>query len=404
MKRLFFVFALLLSSSALAQTAVTKIADGRAAMTAHDMPTAKARFEEATVLDPSNQTAQALLGITRLFDLSSLPDSDTFLDGLGVDSIGRDTYRWDASLVQDAFSDPVLPADYNFTTVATFWQNVMVPESVAARANLALVTDPNFLLTLTASETTMPVSVNLDYADILMARACLRAAEFLAHLGSGQNLTANLEDIYQVAKGDMLTLQRIINDNPNFLTVGDTAKRTAAKTALQDLIGLYRQASTAIRARPAGVNRLFMLEPADLPAEAEFRVMLDRIEQSITAPADMGGGYVYTGPMFEASWNLRAQLPTFSATGFDVTAIPDASLGGVVSGMTKEGIAAMLSDTHDTLAEMGWEWVSPTPQGNTMSKYFALASGKHLAIGNAGTYLTSANGTNWTVGRIPGVG
>lgn len=111
MKRLFLVFALLFSSSALAQTAVTKIADGRAAMTAHDMPTAKARFEEATVLDPSNQTAQALLGITRLFDLSSLPDSDTFLDGLGVDSIGRDTYRWDASLVQDAFSDPVLPAD-----------------------------------------------------------------------------------------------------------------------------------------------------------------------------------------------------------------------------------------------------------------------------------------------------
>ncbi len=404
MKRLFLILALLYSSSALAETAVTKIADGRAALTAHDMPAAKARFAEAVGLDPTNQTAQALLGITRLFDITSKLDTGPFLDGLGVDSAGRDVYRWDASLAQDVDSEPVLPADYNSATMATYWQNVMVPESVDARANLALVTDTNFLLTLTASETTMPVSVNLDYADILMARACLRAAEFLANLGSGQNLTANLEDLYQVAKGDMLTFQRIINDNPNFLTVGDTAKRTAAKTALQDMIGLYRQASTAIRARPAGVNRLFMLDPADLPAEAEFRLMLDRIEQSITAPADMGGAYVYTGPMFESSWNLKALLPPFSATGFDVTTIPDASLGGVISGMTKEGIAAMLSDRYETVADMGWEWVSPTPQGNTMGQYLALASGKHLAIGNAGTYLTSADGINWTVGRLPGVG
>ncbi|MBX3750329.1 MAG: hypothetical protein KF897_09590 [Opitutaceae bacterium] len=404
MKRLLIALALTFALTASAQTAADKIAEGRAALVAHNMPAAKAAFAQAVTLDGGNQTARALLGITQLFDVTSKAGSDAFLDGLGLGEAGRDVYRWDVPLPRDGNGDPVLPTDYNFTTVANYWLTTLVPESEAARTNLAAVTDNNFLLTLTTAETKMPMSITLDKADILMAQACLRAAEFLAHLGSGQNLDANLEDILEVAKGDMLTLQRIINANPNFLTAGSSSERLAAKTALQEMISLYRTAATALRARPAGVQRLFMLEPADFAAEAEFQFMLDRLEQSITAPVDMDGAIVYTAPLFDAAWSLRAQLPPFTATGFDVTTIPSATFGGVITGLSKESIAAMFSDTHDTVAEIGWEWVSPKPQGNTLGKYLALASGKHLAIGNAGTYLTSPNGTNWTANRIPGVG
>jgi hypothetical protein len=53
---------------------------------------------------------------------------------------------------------------------------------------------------------------------------------------------------------------------------------------------------------------------------------------------------------------------------------------------------------------MGWEWVSPKPQGNTMWVYTDLPGGKHLAMGDAGSYLTSNDGVTWTPHTLPGVG
>jgi uncharacterized delta-60 repeat protein len=404
MKRHLLVLALMLSPAAMADTAADKIAAGRAALVAHDLPTARTRFQEALTALPTSQTAGALLGITRLFDITSLTASGTFLTDLGVATTGRNAYNWTATMPRDVKGDIILPANYNFSQLQTFWQNTLIPESAAARANLAVVSDTSFLITLTAAETKMPMSVNVDYGDVLMARACLSAAEFLAHLGAGQNLNVNLDAVYQVAKGDLLTLQGVLNANVDFLKAGSSTERTAAKTALLDMMTVYRLASTFIRARPAGLNRLFMLDPKNLADEANFRQALDKVELSLTQPVQAGDKYLFTGPLFGATWSLRAQLPVFSTSGFDVTTIPDASLGGVISGFTKEQLADAISDNQDTLAEMGWEWVSPKPQGNSLLRYRLLPSGKHLAVGNAGTYLTSPDGATWTANRIPGAG
>lgn len=403
MKRLLLVLALLFANVAAADAVTDKIAAGRAALAAHNLPTAYARFQEAHALDGTNQTAAALLGLTQLFNVTEKSASQDFMNALGMESGGRNVYDWRAG-IKDENEDIVLPENYNFAQIAAFWQSTLAPESAAARANLALVTNPNFLLTLSAAETKMPVSLNLDYGDVLMAQACLRAAEFLAHLGSGQNLNLNLEALQQVMGGNFFSLQKVLNDNPNFLTTGSTIERTAAKAALQDMIALYRQASTVIRARPAGLERLFMIDSDSLAEEAGFRQVLDKIELSLTEPVQVGEKYLYTGPLFEGAWSARAQLPTFSATGADVTSVPDATLGGVVIGFTKEKIAAFFINNETTYGEMGWEWVSPKPQGNTMRRYVSLPGGKHLIVGNGGTYLTSTDGATWTVGRIAGAG
>ncbi|MBP6507537.1 MAG: exo-alpha-sialidase, partial [Opitutaceae bacterium] len=404
MKRILPVLALLFANVAFADTASDEIAAGRAAMVAHNLPLAHTHFQAALTAAPTNQTAAALLGITQLFDVTAKTESQTFLTNLGVDPTGRDVYNWSAKLPKDVDGELNLPTNYKLSDVSAFWLSTLVQESAAARANLALVTNPNFLITLTAAETKMPVSLNMDYGDVLMAQACLRAAEFLAHLGSGQDLDLNLDTFMDLMRGDMVTLQRVLADNPNFLKVGLGSERTAAKAALQDMIALYRQASVVIRARPAGLSRLFMLDSDALVAESEFRQALDKIELSLTEPVQIGEKFLYTGPLFGSTWSLKGMMPTFSASGFEVTTIPDASLGGVVSGLTKEGLAAIISDKQDTLAEMGWEWVSPTPQGSTMKRYLHLSSGTHLVTGAGGGYLTSSDGSNWTAHRIPGAG
>ncbi|MFI5356031.1 MAG: immunoglobulin domain-containing protein [Opitutales bacterium] len=408
MKRFTCILLLLLAPVAFAQnaTSIADVAAGRAALVAHNLPAAHTQFQAALTADPSNQTAAALLGIFGWFDITSDPASQAFLTNLGVATSGRNPYQWTASIAKDGHGNPVIPANYNFSTMAAFWQSTLVPASATARAKLALVTDPNFLITLTPAETKLPMPLNIDYGDALMARACLRATEFLTHLGLGQNSDVNLQALYQVAQGNMLTLQSVLANNPNFLTAGDPAERTAAQAALLDTITLYNQASVVIRARPAGVNRLFMLEPRQFAQEAQFRQLLAAVQQSLTlaTPIDLNGKAMQLSPLFGATWSLRAQLPTFDAHGFDVTAIPDASLGGLISGFAKEHLASTISDPHHTLAELGWQWVSPLPQGSTLYRYLVLPDGHRLVVGNGGAVLTSADGTTWTANRLPGVG
>lgn len=403
MKRIFAGFLALLSSVYAVNPAATEIAAGRAALAAHDLASAQTHFSAALTADSANQTAAALLGVTRVFTLTGQTSTNTFLDGLNVPAPGRDIYNWTAQLPDDGDGNLVLPTDYNLsalknsTGVEAFWQTALVPTTTAARGNLAAVTDTSFLLTLYPSETTMPAALNIDYGDVLMMRASLSAMEFVFHFLSGQNLDANLTAMQQLAQGDMLSLQRILADNPDVLKIGSTAERAAAAASLNNFIALYRQASTFIRSRPPGLNRLFMLEPSDLIDEANFRAQLDKIEQSFTEPVavDEGRKAIFTGPLFGTSWVMRERFPTFNPDtgGFYLESITDPSLGGTVTGFTREEIA----ETFDN-PELGWTWVSPTPQGNSLFRHLVLADPtKRIVAGDVGTVLTSSDsGATWT--------
>lgn len=403
MKRIFAGFLALLSSVYAVNPAATEIAAGRAALAAHDLASAQTHFSAALTADSANQTAAALLGVTRVFTLTGQSTTNTFLNDLNVPAPGRDIYNWTAQLPDDGHGRLVLPADYNLsalknpTGVEAFWQTALIPTTTAARDNLAAVTDTSFLLTLYPSETTMPAALNIDYGDVLMMRASLSAMEFVFHFLSGQKLDANLTAMQQLAQGDMLSLQRILADNPDVLKIGSTTERAAAVASLNNFIALYRQASTFIRSRPPGLNRLFMLEPSDLVDEANFRAQLDKIEQSFTEPVavDEGRKAIFTGPLFGTTWVMRDRFPTFNSDtgGFYLESITDPSLGGTVTGFTREEIAESFDNP-----ELGWTWISPTPQGNSLFRHLVLADPtKRIVAGDAGTVLTSSDsGATWT--------
>lgn len=403
MKRSLVLFASIALSVATAQTAADKITAGRAALAAHDLATAQVRFQEALALNPTAQTASALLGITRCANVVSLTSSQNFLDRLGVSGAGRNVYRWDTTFTYDLNGEIVLPANFNLNEASDLWLGTLIPQSEQARASLALVTNPTFLLTLTAAETGLPIATNIDYGDLVMARAFLRAAEYLAHSSSSHNLNVNLGALRDLSNGNLLTLQRAMLDNPDFLKPGALAERTAARAALLDTIALYREASAFIRARPAGLSRLFAIDPVQLAEEADFRATLDKAERSLSEPIHVGDNFLTTAPMFTPDWSLRAALPVFTATGFDLTSLTDPTIGGMVAGLTREALAALFTSS-ETAAELGWEWVSPTPQGDALLRYVPLAGGKHLVTGNAGVVLSSDDGANWVARRIPGAG
>lgn len=403
MKRILALLAGMLTAVAFGQTSAEKIAAGRAALVAHDLPTAQMRFQEARLLAPSDQTAAALLGITQVFAVSGQGATNAFLDGAGVASTGRNIYQWTADPARDASGGVVLPSNYNLTTAASYWQTTLLPTLVAARGNLAAVTSTNFSLVLQPEETSLPNAVTIDYGDVLMMRACLSAAEFSFNFLSGQNLDLNLANAVALANGDLLTFQRLLRDNPNFLALGDTSRRSAAKAAFLELASVYRQASEFIRGRPSGVDRMFMLDPTDLTAEAEFRDNLTLGERSLTRPIspEPGRGSVFTGPMFGSTWAMRDRVPALTADGFDFESITDTSLGGVAAGLTREDIAGFFSPP-----ELGWQMVNPLPTGVALTRSLLLANGKRVVVGQGGIVFTSTDSVTWTsnYGAIAGAG
>ncbi len=372
----------------LAQTAATKISEGRAALAAHDLTSAQARFAEARALAPTDETAAALLGFARFFALSEAASTDAYLDRAGVSEEGRDVYARAVSpvLTTDDDGRVLLPTDYDLTEAMAFWRDVVAPASAEARADLAVVSSSSFLLSLTAEETG-GLPVTLDRGDVLMCRALLSALEFCVHYLHGQDLRLNLDRLTELAAGDLVSLQRILAENPHVLETGDAAQRLAARAALLDFIATYRQASAVITARPGGLMRLFMLEAEDRGEEIDFGLFLDRLERSLSEPViwtqDSPTDYktLFSAPLFTSTHSWRGQLPVFGETGFDPSTIPDLTLGGVAENLTRGEIAGALASDRTAI-----EWSAP------LNDDFADAMALDGAEGHASAHNAGATG------------
>ena len=75
-----------------AQNTEALVAEGRASLVASNLVVAKARFEAAVAQSPNHETANALLGVTRLLALVNEPGISNFLSSAGFPVEGRNMY------------------------------------------------------------------------------------------------------------------------------------------------------------------------------------------------------------------------------------------------------------------------------------------------------------------------
>ena len=58
---------------------------------------------------------------------------------------------------------------------------------------------------------------------------------------------------------------------------------------------------------------------------------------------------------------------------------------------------AFLLMQFTSLAQPGWFWQNPKPQGNTLNDVWAFDENNFIAVGNAGVIINSSDGgVNWT--------
>jgi hypothetical protein len=329
----------------LAQTADDYVSQGRAFLAATNIVAANNSFSNAVALSPNHQTANVFYAATRLLVLPSQPAGSNFLSRIGMPAAGRDIYNWTAELPTDTNGVPLAPVGVNANESTAMLRTNVLPVLIAAEANLVKVTDTNFTLILTSDETRI-VGVILDFGDIRMLRAMLQAGEYFAYTTYSWNLDAQLAAIRSLYTNDQLSIERVLMDYPNLLTFATTNDLNAAKLAFQNGVNRYMEASQFIRNRSTNVTRLFNYDAGKAADEEKFRFTLTDLTNSLSTAVTLAVDTNYTvflGAHFSGTHTLRSFLPWFRGSGFGLGTLPDPTFGGLIYGLTGQGLDESLA-------------------------------------------------------------
>lgn len=363
------LFAIGSAAAGYSQTTAQLISEGRTFLAQRDIANANTKFAAAVAADPAHEEANFLYAATRLLVLPTQSPTKEFLDRLGVDAAGRDIYNWKAQPAQNPGGSLIVPAQVSGMEFSDHWRNVFVPEIKAAGVNLSKVVNTSFLLTLSDQETTT-ADVTIDYGDVQTLRAILHFFEYwfyTTHSWNWDILLTDLETLYDldqtISGSGNFSAERILRDHPQLFTFATTADLMDAREAFSDAVDRYVDASSLIRGRPSQSQRLFMFDTSQTDAEADFRLTLNELKDSLSAPTTLSLDPLRTVSLdqhFSGGTSPRSMLPTFQDNAFVVGTLPDPTFGGIVTGLTSVEIEKALGDVTLTAPRIR----SLTPLGN----------------------------------------
>lgn len=329
-----------------AQTADDYIDQGRFSLKAANIIAAHNSFSNALVLSPNHQSANAFYAATRLLVLPYRPAGSNFLNRLGFPAEGRDIYSWTALIPSDTNGVPLAPDGVSTSESTLLLRTSILPELLAAEANLAKVSDTNFTITLASNETQIAV-VTLDYGDVQMLRAMLQFAVYGSYTAYSWNLDASLTALRSLYTDNQLSAERVLRDYPGLLTFATTNDLNAAKIAFTTVADRYFEASRIIRSRSTNVVRLFNYDETQAANEEMFRFTLIDLKNSLNGPVTLTADSRYTvslGAHFSGGHAPRSFLPAFSGNAFVLGSLPDPTFGGLIAGISSDEAEEFLAN------------------------------------------------------------
>jgi hypothetical protein len=326
--------------SAGAQTAANYIAIGRghlANQTLADLQAADSSFSSALAIDPTNPEANVLKAMTRLVLLVTKPEYQTLLSGLGVTVLNSNPYHYTYQATEDAKGKTIPAAGATSDMVLSYLNATLLPEINGAVANLQQVTDPGFVISLSAAETSF-MATNVDYGDVQIALSGLLGVQALVPLGNTQNISVRLPEIYALFRTGALTAETVLSDYPALLTYTGVDQRVASKTAFQSANAAYQTGSNFIRnirSAAPGTEFVFSFDTKEAPAELRFRTRLAGISAALNGPTVIGNQTINLLPALTTATQARSLLPGLSGNLAKPSTWPDATMAGVLPGGTQ---------------------------------------------------------------------
>ncbi len=382
---------ILLCWNAAAQTANEWISQGELDLSVQDLADANNCFAQAVALSPTNETANALYATTRLLTLPGDPAGSNFLTRIGIPVSGRNVYHWTALPPVDANNVPLAPAGVNADEFTAQLRTNVLSAITGAISNLAVIADTNFTLELTSSETSIS-DVTVDYGDLKLIQAGLYGAEYLIYTLNAQNLNAQLTDLRALYTSGTLSAGQVLANYPQLFTFATTNDLQAAQAAFSNGVSAYMIASDFIRGRPTNEVRLFNYDEVSAQNEADFRLTLQNLQDSLTlGPQSLSlapNVAVDFSQTFSGMTAWRGLLPKFEGNAIELGSFPDLTFGGAVNGLSDDEVEGALGQFLTMLP------VGRAPElssSNTVNVTFTTLAGHYYAL------EVSSNLLSWQV-------
>jgi hypothetical protein len=363
-----------------AQTADDWVNQGRSYLAAHNITAANTNFAQALAVNPNHQTANALYAITRILVLPSQTAGSNFLTRIGFPIAGRSIYAWDSIPPKDTNGLWLAPSGVDANEFIAQLRTNVLPALSGAGSNVAAVTQTNFTVSLTSSETTI-ADVTLDYGDLKLIQAGLYASEYCIYTLNAQNFDAQVTALRALYTDGILSAQQVLSDYPQMFTFSTTNDLQAARTAFTNAVNTYMAASAFINTRPTNEVRLFNYNPASSKDEGNFRLVLQDLKNSLLIEPQIlaldPNLIVDMSPQFDGSLNLRSLLPKFDGNSIELGSLPDLTFGGMVYGLTREETESYLGDSFTMLP------VGRAPElsaNNSLNLTFTTLRGHNYAL------------------------
>jgi hypothetical protein len=236
------------------------VTDGKAALYAHDILTARTKFQQAVAEDSTDQEAQFLYAVTRIaavyedgkdLHTPALDSVKEILELSGVTFITFGLYN------SDGTASHGLPSTTPRTGAALdYLKTKLLPEVNGALAGLALVTDHSFSCDLAQDALNrVGANLNVDYGDTRVVAAGVYALKAYLELFLAYDLDVNMPPVVNNDLNDLLNFRHALTWNPTLLTSKEPARLDTAKGALTVSIDSMNDAVTFIknnRSVPAG--------------------------------------------------------------------------------------------------------------------------------------------------------
>jgi hypothetical protein len=314
-------------------------------VTAGNLRAANRSFREAVESDPADTTGNALYAATRI---ATIVFDDPRLAALrnraGVRVTGDASSLCDIVVELPRVSDAVdeLPGDAPTSgEILRTLRNVLLPELLAAQDNLANIPS-NFVLTLNMidlPECIRPargqVTLEIDYADVLLLDAALEAASAAFDLGDSYDLDTELRPLFTAKE------REVFERAPKLFTLTSAAPLTPARSSLESSLSKFVQVlDTIAHETDDQGDDLLIVTPNNLDAADIVATSVDLLRMSFTAavtlPTTIGlleAGRLDLRPFFAGQLTaLQPFFPKFDDDGDFLcsTCFDDPTFGGML--------------------------------------------------------------------------
>jgi len=392
------------------------LADAEDSKYLKDLQAEKAALETQLASTPNDDETNLLYAATLLLDLAEAAEFKDLLISAGVSSSISTTTLNDLETEHDF----ELNTSFNASAWDSYFEDTLIPQVELVGSHLAKVSD-TAVITLTTTQTGSDEDVLVDYADVLVVRAMLKAFTAFLQIDHAYGANIKVSDIQDLNASDLISAESILDLDTSLGSATSPSSLTSSKTNLQEAIALYQEASPLLRDTPRMTqNRLFNLEGQDdLDDEAIF---LADLEETLTAldgehNFDDENNATWTvdlSKFFAGKLDLSTMLPDSVGDRFVNANVSDPTFGGIFPNWTQEMITEDVTE-EDMIANNLWNGANSLGSGWWQSHWWGMffVSGSdwiyHYPLGwmyqatetpSSVWFWNSEMGWLWTTSRI----